>query len=208
MTSDPASDAIAARVRGQKHFYYHNGTEFVAYPDNGINTTAGGTFFNLDGKLFAVEPIGTPAYLDGFQVVNINDNKIVATHTAQFTASAYQPNPNSITAEVTGDYEAKLYQYVPGQLAAQYTFKLDTTTGIEDVAVESGEDVSIYVNGDALTVSGIVPASIEVYSAAGAIAAQGKDTQIVNVSALPAGIYVVKATEVNGNTITGKVSIK
>ncbi len=44
--------------------------------------------------------------------------------------------------------------------------------------------------------------------AAGAIAAQGKDTQIVNVSASPAGIYVVKATEVNGNTITGKVSIK
>lgn len=207
LTSDPASDAIAARVRAQNHFYYHNGTEFVAYPNNSINKTQGGTFFNLDGKLYAVEPIGTN-YLDGFQVVNINDNKIMASHTTQLTTPAYSPNANCISAQVTGDYEAKLYQYVPGQLAAQYTFKLDTTTGIEDVAVESGEDVSIYVNGDALTVSGIVPASIEVYSAAGAIAAQGKDTQIVNVSALPAGIYVVKATEANGNIITGKVSIK
>lgn len=206
LTSDPTSDAIAARVRSGNHFYYHNGTEFVAYPNNSINKTQGGTFFNLDGKLYAVEPIGTN-YLDGFQIVNINDNKIMASHTAQLASPAYSPNANCISAQVTGDYEAKLYQYVPGQLAAQYTFKLDTTTGIEDVAVESGEDVSIYVNGDILTVAGMIPASVDVYSATGAIVAQGKATQIINVSTLPTGIYVVKATDEAGVTKTAKVSI-
>lgn len=207
LTSDPTSDAIAARVRANNHFYYHNGTEFVAYEDNGINKTQGGTLFTLNGTLYNVQPIGTN-YLDGFQVVDIDNNKIVATHTAELTTAAYSPNANCISAEVTGDYEAKLYQYVPGQMAAQYTFKLDTTTGVENVAVGKDAVVNIYVNDDVLTVVGMEPATINVYNTAGALVAQGKATQVVNVSSLAAGVYVVKATDNNGITTTAKVSIK
>lgn len=36
---DNFGDNFAVRVRGNKHFYHNDGTSFVAYPYNGINTT-------------------------------------------------------------------------------------------------------------------------------------------------------------------------
>ncbi len=207
LTSDPSSDAIAARVRANNHFYYHDGTQFVAYADNGINKTQGGTFFTLDGELYNVQPIGTN-YLDGFQVVNINKNKIMATHATELTSPAHSPNANCISAEVTGEFEARLYQYVPGQLASQYTFRLETTTGIDDIAADNAENICIYANDDILYVIGIEPTTIDIYTTTGALAAQAKDVRQTDVSALPAGVYVVKATDANGVTKTAKVSIR
>ena len=131
---DNFGDNFAVRVRSNKHFYHSDGTSFVAYPNNGITTTQGGTFFTLNGTLFNVQPIGT-AYLDGFQIVDITNNKIVATYNAQLASAAVSPNANCFSAEVIDTYTAKIYQYVPGQLAAQYTFSL-TTTGIEPEIIE------------------------------------------------------------------------
>ena len=205
LTSDINSDAIAARVRGKNHFYYHNGTEFVAYPNNGINTTAGGTLFTLNKTLYAVEPIGTPAYLDGFQVVDIAANKVVATHTAQNSTAAYAPNPNSITAEVVGDYEAKLYQYVPGQLAAQYSFKLKTTTGVEDVAVDATESFEAVVYGNELQFIGIEADMINVYNVAGVLVASGNGVSTLDISTLAAGIYVVQVKDTAGNIYSATI---
>ncbi len=207
LTSDPSSDAIAVRVRANSHFYYHDGTQFVAYANNGINKTQGGTFFTLDGSLYNVQPIGTN-YLDGFQVVNMDNNKIMATHTTELTTPAYSPNANCISAEVTGEYEARLYQYVPGQLAAQYTFKLETTTGTEDMTADTTENIRIYVSDDILYVVGIEPAIIDIHTTTGALAAQAKGVRHTDVSALPAGVYVVKAADINGITKTAKVSIR
>ncbi|MBQ2046796.1 MAG: N-acetylmuramoyl-L-alanine amidase, partial [Muribaculaceae bacterium] len=98
LENNMGSDAIAVRVRANNHFYYHNGTGFVAYANNGINKTQGGTLFTLNETLYAVEPIGTN-YVDGFQVVDITNNKILATHTAQFSTQAAAPNANCISAE-------------------------------------------------------------------------------------------------------------
>lgn len=207
LTSDPNSDAIAARVRSGNHFYYHNGTEFTAYNNNGINKTQGGTFFTLNGTLYAVEPIGAN-YLDGFQIVDVDKNEIVATHSAQFTTPAYSPNANCISAEVVGDYEAKLYQYVPGQLAAQYTFKLKLTSGIDNAGIGSDNAASIYINGEILNVSGVEAETINVFAATGQLAAQANNTQQVNISALPAGIYAVQVTDIDGNIITAKVAYR
>ncbi|MBQ4344910.1 MAG: N-acetylmuramoyl-L-alanine amidase [Muribaculaceae bacterium] len=205
LTSDINSDAIAVRVRAQKHFYYHNGTEFVAYPDNGINTTQGGTLFTLNETLYAVEPIGTPAYLDGFQVVDITNNKVVATHAAELTEAAYKPNPNSITAEIVGDYEAKLYQYIPGQLAAQYTFTLITTVGVEDVAVDGGEGFEAVVYGDELQFIGIEADMINVYNVAGVLVASGNGVSTLDISTLAAGIYVVQVKDTAGNIYSATI---
>ena len=141
---DSFGDNFAVRVRGNKHFYHNDGTNFVAYPDNAINTTQGGTFFTLNGTLYNVQPIGT-AYIDGFQIVDITNNKVVATHTAQLASAAVSPNANCIIAEVIDNYTVKLYQYVPGQLAAQYTFSL-ITTGIEGDAVIENETPVEYYN--------------------------------------------------------------
>lgn len=139
---DNFGDNFAVRVRGNKHFYHSDGTSFVPYPNNNINTTQGGTFFTLNGTLFAVEPIGT-AYIDGFQIVDITNNKVVATHSAQLASAAVSPNANCFTAEVKDDYTVNLYQYVPGQLAAQYTFSL-ITTGVEDEMIEEEAEIEYY----------------------------------------------------------------
>lgn len=206
LTSDINSNDIAVRLRTSKHFYHNLNGAFEALPDNGATTTQGGTLFNLAGKLFAVEPIGE-SYCDGFQVVDVEENAIVATHTEQFTTAAYRPNPNIITAEVVDDYEAKLYQYVPNQLAAQYTFKIKATVGVENV-IDAKKDVSITVAGQNLYINGIEVADVEIYSIASVRVAKEANTQNVNISALSSGIYIVKATDANGYTYTAKISYK
>ena len=204
LTNNINSNDIAARVRGSKHFYHNNGSSFVAYTDNGINTTQGGTLFTLNNTLFAVEPIGT-AYLDGFQIVDITNNNIVATNTAQFSTAVAAPNPNCITAEVIDDYEVRLYQYVPGQLAAQYTFKL-ATTDIEDVAIENNTTMTIVNNGTTLNIIDINVATVALYSINGSMIAYDTDNNL-DISGLN-GIYIVVAKTIDGTTHTEKVIIK
>ena len=205
LTNDINSNDIVARVRGANHFYYNNGSGFVAYPDNGINTTQGGTIFTLNGTLYNVQPIGSTAYLDGFQIVDVTNNTIVATHDAQFTTAAAAPNPNCITAEIVDTYEAKLYQYVPGQIAAQYTFSL-RTSGIENVTIGNEANMSVTFNGDILNIVGIDAASTALYSINGAMVAYDTDNTL-NVSGLN-GVYIVVAKTADGTPHTAKVIIK
>ena len=188
LTNDINSNEIAVRNRNNKHFYYNNGTEFVSYQDNGINTTAGGTLFKIAGKLFAVEPIGTPAYLDGFQIVDIKNNAIVATHNAQLASALYAPNPNSITAEVISNSEARLYQYVPGQLATMYTFVYEAGVGVEDV----DEDAMIkVVGGDGFIKIEGEYNNVEVYTTNGVLLSKNQNEILCS-----AGIYIVKVDEI------------
>ena len=143
LSSDYTSNDIAVRVRAQCHFYHNNGSAFVAYADNGIKTTQGGTIFKLGKSYYGVEPIGT-SYRDGFQIVDLNSNIVVATHAEELTSTAVSPNANCITAEVTPENTVKLYQYVPGQLATMYTFEVKSLTGVEGVELESDGEVEYY----------------------------------------------------------------
>lgn len=204
LTNDINSNDIAARVRGSNHFYHNDGSSFVAYPNNGINTTQGGTLFTLNSTLFAIEPIGT-AYLDGFQIVDITNNSIVATHTAQFSTAVAAPNPNCIIAEIVDTFEARLYQYVPGQLAAQYTFKL-ATTDIEDVAIENNATMNVVNNGNSLNIIGINATSVALYSINGSLVAYDTDNS-VDTAGLK-GVYIIVAKTADSTTHTAKVIIK
>lgn len=201
---DNFGDNFAVRVRGNKHFYHNDGTSFVAYPDNGINTTQGGTFFTLNGTLYNVQPIGT-AYVDGFQIVDITNNKVAATHNAQLSAAAVAPNANCFSAEVVDTYQAILYQYVPGQLAAQYTFTLKTS-GIEDVAIENKAKMSVTLNGNTLYIAGIDAVSTSLYSINGSMVAYDTDNTI-DASGLN-GVYIVVAKTADGTPYTAKVIVK
>ena len=197
-------DNFAVRVRGNKHFYHNDGTNFVAYPNNGINTTQGGTFFTLNGTLFNVQPIGT-AYIDGFQVVDITNNKIVATHDAQLASAAVSPNANCFSAEIVDTYTAKIYQYVPGQLAAQYTFSL-ITTGIEDVTMSNDATMNVVLDGNTLNIVGIDATSTALYSINGAMVAHnyGNTLDVFGLN----GIYIVVAKAADGTPYTTKVIVK
>ena len=200
LTNDINSNDIVARVRGSKHFYYNNGSSFVPYADNGINTTQGGTIFTLNGTLYNVQPIGTPAYLDGFQIVDITNNSIVATHNAQFSTSVAAPNANCITAEVVGQYEAKLYQYVPGQIAAQYTFNLQTSGIDNDIA----NIVKVKVAEKNLIVEGTDVAKIDIYSISGIMTATQLNSNTINLASYK-GVYIAVVTDQDGNRTTHKV---
>lgn len=144
LESTVSSDKVAVRHRTFKHFYHNLDGTFTALADNGISLTQGGTLFTLNEKLYSVEPIGTN-YGDGFQIVNVADNKVVATH--EFTVKGpLSPTPNCITAEVVDKHTVHLYQYVPGALAAQYTFVApSSSTGIEDVNADVAPDASAEV---------------------------------------------------------------
>ena len=205
LENNMGSDAIAVRVRANNHFYYHNGTEFVPYANNSINKTQGGTLFTLNETLYAVEPIGTN-YVDGFQVVDITNNKILATHAAQFATQAAAPNANCITAEIVGDYEARLYQYVPGQIAAQYTFKLTTSTGVEDVVTEKA-NMNIYVNNGTLFINGVEVENLTIYNMSGTLVANKDKVQQCELNLLNRGIYIVRVVDVDGNVHVAKFAI-
>ena len=202
LENNMGSDAIAVRVRANNHFYYHNGTGFVAYANNGINKTQGGTLFTLNETLYAVEPIGTN-YVDGFQVVDITNNKIVATHNAQFSTQACAPNANCITAEIVDDYEAKLYQYVPGQMAAQYTFKLTTTTDIEEVIAEKAS-MNIFVRNNTLYIGGVEVENLAIFGISGAMVANEIGVDQYDLSGLNKGVYIVRVVDVNGDVHVAK----
>lgn len=147
LSSDVNSNDIAVRVRGNKYFYRDNGSGFAACDtENGITTTQGGTMFWLGSVLYAVEPIGT-SYRDGFQVVSLDNNKVVATHEMSLTTTATSPNANVIIAEATSSAnEVKLYQYVPGQLATMYTFSVDTSVGVDKIEDAGSDEPVEYYN--------------------------------------------------------------
>lgn len=181
LSNDVNSNDVAVRYRSKKHFYHSNGTEFVEYSDNGISTTQGGTIFTLANTLYGVEPIGT-SYCDGFQIVDYDQNKIVATHQAQFSTSVASPNANCIIAEIAGTHEVRLYQYVPGQLATMYMFKVDDATSVECV---EGSNVEVIAGVGEISVLGNVD-SVEVYSVTGVLISQDE----THIECQP-GIYIV-----------------
>ena len=191
LTDDYTSNDVAVRVRAQRHFYHSNGSSFVAYADNGIKTTQGGTIFQLGNIQYAVEPVGT-SYRDGFQIVDLNSNVIVAKHTEELTATAVSPNANCIIAEAKGN-KANIYQYVPGQLATMYEFENETLTGVEAVETE----VEVTAGRGYIEISG-EPQSVEVYNMQGMLISSNE--MYVECEA---GIYLVR---INGHAT--KVIVK
>ena len=186
LSDDYTSNDIAVRNRNNKHFYHSNGSSFVAYADNGIKTTQGGTIFKLGNIYYAVEPIGT-SYRDGFQIVDLANNVVVAKHTEELTTTAVSPNPNCITAEINADNTVNIYQYVPGQLATMYTFEVKALTGVDDV--ETAEATVIAGNGY-IEILGEAQ-SIEVYDMQGNMISQNEA-----YISCQAGIYLVRVDEI------------
>lgn len=136
------SDAVAVRYR-QNKFLRYNGIEYAEDYAPNINTTAGGTYFKLKGILFSVVPIGVN-YTNGFEIVDIDNQEVVATHCADFTTYVAVANPNCLNAQVIDDKTVRIYQYVPGQVAAQYTFALsDPITAPTNASVSVKKDLDV-----------------------------------------------------------------
>lgn len=182
LSDDYTSTDVAVRVRGQKYFFHSDGSSFVSYPSDSINTTQGGTIFTVGGVRYAVEPYGT-SYRDGFRIVDLTSNQVVARHVEELTSTAVSPNPNCIVAEVNADNTVSLYQYVPGQLATMYTFEVKALTQVE--AIEQSAAIVTAGRGY-ITITGETQ-SIEVFDPQGILISKNKNTVICS-----AGIYLVR----------------
>lgn len=182
LNDDYTSNDITVRNRNNKHFYHSNGSSFVAYADNGIKTTQGGTIFKLGDVYYGVEPIGT-SYRDGFQVVDLTNNVVVATHTEELTSTAVSPNPNCIIAEVNTDNKVNIYQYVPGQLATMYIFEVKALTDIEEIGIA---DIIVSTGYGYIEIKGN-SGDIEVYNIQGRLIS--KNEMYINCTP---GVYFVK----------------
>ena len=170
--NDPESTSIAARTRLQYDFYL-DGTALARL---NINTTQGGDVFMIGDKLYSVEPVGSVAYVDAFEVVDRSGDApvVIASHAAEFETAAAKPNPCSLSAEVVDDYTVNIYQYVPGQMAAKYVLalpkpmpKLEARNAYAyDIVVEKGETeytVSYRLNAPASAVKIQLMSDGEIY---------------------------------------------
>ncbi len=82
----------------------------------------------------------------------------------------------------------------------------NTTVGVEDVAAKA--EVKAWVADGMLNVAGVEPVSVSVFSISGSLAAQATGDQAIDISALPAGIYIVAIVDVDGNMYTAKIACK
>ena len=104
------------------------------------------------------------------------------------------------------DQNLNLWVLAPFQGAAYYKFQHSSTVGIDDLACNV-DDFGVFVGATNIEIKGIEVADVEIYSIAGALVAKEANAN-VNISALASGIYIVKATDVNGYTYTAKISFK
>ena len=84
-----------------------------------------------------------------------------------------------------------------GQGTTHYTYNGKEIVGVEENIADA--DINIYTTESTLEVKGIEVANIKVYSVAGATVATGLATQSLNISHLPAGVYVAQVTDIDGN---------
>lgn len=77
----------------------------------------------------------------------------------------------------------------------------DLSSGVETITAGNG---SIYMVGDEIILPAVMD-EVLVYNISGTLAATAENTDRIDASALADGIYIVKATDADGNTITAKV---
>lgn len=95
---------------------------------------------------------------------------------------------------------------VCGQGTTHYTYNGKELVGVEENIIDN--NINIFTTENTLEVKGAEASEINVYSVAGALVAYGKDVQSVNISALPAGVYVAKVIDTEGNIHTTTVAYK
>ncbi len=104
-----------------------------------------------------------------------------------------------------------LWVCVNNQGVAHYSYNgrktvEQTPVGVEDIAAKA--EVKVWVADGMLNVAGVEPVSVSVFSISGSLAAQATGDQAIDISALPAGIYIVAIVDVDGNMYTAKIACK
>lgn len=161
------------------------------------NSTGGGAYFTVKGNRILVHNSGAN-YKGGFTVRNLSADAVV-TSVGPIGAMGYEAGGNYSTfnwliAEKAGDNAYTIYQYCPSNGMAVYRL-YDKDSGVGSVSADDtgGDVLSVRIDGDILSVvSPYVVDSVEIYSATG-LPVMSAVGACADISALPAGVYIVKA---------------
>ena len=172
-------------------------------------------FFNFGSKKYAVAStyLGSSSstlHKGGFVLIDITsgaekaeayscrypENGFTETTNAQFVTSVcYGTRDDNTTLDV--------WVNICQQGVAHYTYKGLKTNDIEPVV--SATQGQIIVGRGTVEVVGMENVTIGIYSTSGALVAC-EQADIIDISALAHGIYIVTATDANGNTIVKKIA--
>ena len=88
-------------------------------------------------------------------------------------------------------------------MAAQYTFKLTTTTDIEEVIAEKAS-MNIFVRNNTLYIGGVEVENLAIFGISGAMVANEIGVDQYDLSGLNKGVYIVRVVDVNGDVHVAK----
>lgn len=111
---------------------------------------------------------------------------------------------NTLCADVDNQ-NLNIWVLIPFQGAAYYKFQHSSTVGMGDLSYNR-TDFDVWLGATNLEVNGIEVADVEIYSVTGVLVAKDAKAN-VNIGPLSSGIYIVKATDVNGYIYTAKISL-
>lgn len=130
VSSKPAN-CFYFRDRLLKNYFTTGATSFAA--PSGAYSTDGGDVVTLDGKTYAMFPMGT-TYGSAFAIVETSSKEVVAEEkNTVANVSSYQ----SLVFEKVSETKTNIYQFYAGGKVAMYTFEVPgVTTGIDSVNSE------------------------------------------------------------------------
>ena len=139
-SSKPAN-CFYFRDRLLKNYFTTGATSFAA--PSGAYSTDGGDVVTLDGKTYAMFPMGT-TYGSAFAIVETSSKEVVAEEKNTVATVAYY---QSLVFEKVSETKANIYQYYAGGKVAMYTLEVPgDLTGIESVGAEDVEAPVEYYN--------------------------------------------------------------
>lgn len=175
------------------------------------NSTIGGDYFTLSGHNIFIHASGAN-YKGGFTVRDMTTDEVICSvdpiGTLGYETGGNYSVANWVFAEKIDEGSYYIYQYCPSNGMAVYKLYDKNYTSIDDVISDSASDIEIYPNPVETTInikSSTEINDIEVYSIMGAkmkidVIYIGENAAIVDASALPQGVYLLKT-----NTISGAV---
>lgn len=122
--------------------------------------------------------------------------------TVEITNISEDENTATVTVTMLAAGSATITASIDGQTATCNV--IDSTTGINS-AVADGTALTISVDGSNIKANGAT--SLTVYGVSGQVATSVNDDS-VSLNTLSSGIYVVVATDANGNTATAKIVVR
>ncbi len=188
--------------------------EMPAEPVGGAAHGTSARFFDFGKKKYAAVATYLPAaqsLMNGVvSMVNLTDGTAAATSHSVYPAKGLGTTRNtifqsSVCAETVNDgAKAHVWVMIPTQGIAMYSYDgARTPTSVD--GIEGAGKAAIAVEGDVVRVVGGQAVELTVYSVSGAVAATVAGSEI-NVAALPAGVYVVKAIMEDSEAVIAKIT--